>query len=58
MANDIENEMEEYYKYCDLRTGKLENDSDEPVSDCSLCFRYETCKNYYIKVNSAKIERR
>ena len=54
MANEIENEMEEYYKECDLRIGKLENDSDVPVSSCSVCFRYETCKNYYIKVNSPK----
>lgn len=51
MTNEIENKMEEYYKECDLRTGKLENDSDVPVSNCSFCFRYETCKNYYIKVN-------
>lgn len=54
MSNEIENGMEEYYKECDLRTGKLENDSDVPVSNCSFCFRYETCKNYYNKVNSAK----
>ena len=43
--------IEEYYRDCDLLTGK--NSDDILYEYCSDCYRYETCKKCFDKENKS-----